>query len=398
MKEWGLENVALEPWADTQQLPARLDEREVLPGGRVAAGVPDSRHAARLDAGHQRPRSRRGGAGDRDDAGGSAEEYAGETEGQVDHRRRRRPTWRRTGTAPATREHQEELQQMELATDAGPAEFGVPRARLGRRRAVRGAAAQRRGGGRRPAGGRRRRLQPQRVLQDRRACRRAARPRRAATASTRSAATAPPTRRRACRDRRFRPSSTAASRGMIAKNLPVTIEADIKNTFHPEPADVQRRRRDPRHRQGRRGRDARRALRLVACLDGRHRQRGRIGRDDGSDAHPQAERRHAAPHGAHRPVDRRRAGADRIARSTCSSTSRAAVRLRRPPAGAARRGGRGGARPRRSRSSSSRSTRSSPATSTSTTAPARSAASTCSRTRPSARSSARGWSRSAASA
>ena len=45
---------------------------------------------------------------------------------------------------------------------------------------------------------------------------------------------------------------------------------------------------------------------------GRDRQRRRLGGDDGSDAHPEDERRQAAAHGAHRAVGRRGAGAARV--------------------------------------------------------------------------------------
>ena len=169
---------------------------------------------------------------------------------------------------------------------------------------------------------------------------------------------------------------------MLEKEIPVTIEADIKNTLHPQPADVQRRRRNPRHGQGRRARDARRALRLVARVDRRDRQRRRIGRDARGDAHPQAERR---------PLRR----TVRIGLWTGEEQGLIGSRLYVQQKFGGGRGGRGGGAPRRRRR---RITRSSPATSTSTTARARFAASTCSRTRRSRRSSARGWSRSGTSA
>ena len=74
--------------------------------------------------------------------------------------------------------------------------------------------------------------------------------------------------------------------------------------LHAQPADVQRRRRDSRHGQGRRDRDARRALRFVARVDGRDRQRRGLGRDARGDAHPQAVGRAAAAHRADRALDR----------------------------------------------------------------------------------------------
>ena len=203
----------------------------------------------------------------------------------------------------------------------------------------------------------------------------------------------------ACRRSRSRPSSTAASRACSTKNMPVTIEADIKNTYTPNPPMFNVVGEIP-------GTDKADEVVMLGAhfdswhaVDRRDRQRRRLGRDDGSDAHPQAERREAAPHRAHRPVDRRRAGADRLARLRDAHFGGCppAAALPRAPARRRRRGGPAG-RGCQTGCSSSPSTRSSPATSTSTTAPARSAASTCSRTTPSRRSSASGWSRSAASA
>ena len=138
---------------------------------------------------------------------------------------------------------------------------------------------------------------------------------------------------------------------------------------------VQHHRRDSRHRsraEGR-GRDDRRALRFVALGHRRDRQRRRLGRDARGDAAPQDAGPEAAPHDSHRPVDRRGAGAARLAR-----LREAALRLSPTAPGSIRR----------------RNRRSSPPTSTSTTAAARSAASTCRASRPSDRSSTRGWSRS----
>ena len=57
MKAWGLQNVALETWTEPE-LRARLDQRQVLHGRRVAAVVSDSRDAGGVDAGHRRPRAR----------------------------------------------------------------------------------------------------------------------------------------------------------------------------------------------------------------------------------------------------------------------------------------------------------------------------------------------------
>ena len=75
---------------------------------------------------------------------------------------------------------------------------------------------------------------------------------------------------------------------------------------------VQRRCRDRRNRQGRRSRDARRAPRFVAFGHGRHGQRDRLRRDDGSRPHPQGDRRQAAPHDSRGPLGRRGAGPARL--------------------------------------------------------------------------------------
>ena len=104
---------------------------------------------------------------------------------------------------------------------------------------------------------------------------------------------------------------------ILEKKIPVTLQIDIANTFYDDrPELVQHRRRDPRDRQSGRGRDDRRALRLVAHRHGRHRQRGRIGGDARGDAHSQGHRRQAAAHRAHRPVDRRRSRDCSARRST----------------------------------------------------------------------------------
>ena len=99
----------------------------------------------------------------------------------------------------------------------------------------------------------------------------------------------------------------------LEKEQPVTIDLDVKNTFYDDTMSLQRRRRDSGHRQGGRARHAGRALRLVAQRHRRHRQRRRLGGDDGSHAHPQGLGPAAAPHRAHRLVGRRGAGAARIA-------------------------------------------------------------------------------------
>ena len=109
----------------------------------------------------------------------------------------------------------------------------------------------------------------------------------------------------------------------LEKKVPVTLELDVKNTFHDDDTtsfniigEI------PGHRQGRRGRDARRALRLVARRHRRDRQRRRLGGDDGGDAHPQGSRRcklrRTVRIGA---LDRRRAGPARLARLREARTS-----------------------------------------------------------------------------
>ena len=60
-------------------------------------------------------------------------------------------------------------------------------------------------------------------------------PRRAATASTPSAATGRPIRPRRCRRSPSRAEHYGRIARMLAKNIPVTIEANIKNTFYPNP-------------------------------------------------------------------------------------------------------------------------------------------------------------------
>ena len=101
---------------------------------------------------------------------------------------------------------------------------------------------------------------------------------------------------------------------LLERGQPVTLEADIRNTFHDRRSDdVQHHRGDSRHGSRGRGRDARRALRLVACRHRQCRQRVRVGGDARSHAHPQAVGRPSPAHRAHGALDRRRARLDRIA-------------------------------------------------------------------------------------
>ena len=138
---------------------------------------------------------------------------------------------------------------------------------------------------------------------------------------------------------------------MVAKNIPVTIEADIKNTYIPNPPMFNVVGEIPGTDLAARGRDARRALRLVARLDRRDRQRRGLGGDDGSDADPEAERREAAPHRPDRSVDRRGTGPDRIARLRQGALRRLQRSGRRAPGqrGAPARPRRRARRPRRRR-------------------------------------------------
>ena len=75
---------------------------------------------------------------------------------------------------------------------------------------------------------------------------------------------------------------------MLEKGLPVRVELNIQTTFYPEAAgDAERHqhdRRDPGHRPRRRSRDHGRALRHDAGRHRRHRQRHRLGGDDGGGA------------------------------------------------------------------------------------------------------------------
>ena len=75
---------------------------------------------------------------------------------------------------------------------------------------------------------------------------------------------------------------------LLDGKVPVQLELNVQNRFFDDTLDAFNIvARDPRHRQGRRGGDARRALRLVARGHRRHRQRRRFGGDDGGDAHPE---------------------------------------------------------------------------------------------------------------
>ena len=96
---------------------------------------------------------------------------------------------------------------------------------------------------------------------------------------------------------------------VLEKKVPVKLTMNVRNRFVDTSLDVvQRHRRDPGHRQGRRGRDDWRALRLVAHGHGRDRQRREFRGDDGGDAHPADERAEAAPHHPDGALDREEQG------------------------------------------------------------------------------------------
>ena len=290
MKEWGLQNVALEPWADRNGFVRGWENEKFY----MAAVSPQAFPIPGTPTGWS-PGTNGLVRGEvvlvTETTQEDLQKYAGKLKGKW-ILGQAAPDVAAYWTAPATRETAEGLERMELAANPAP-EFGVANPNAA------GRGQFRRRTRRRPGG-----VQPQRLVPDRR--RRgdpvhgAARPRH--LHDRRQPRT--PIRRRAFPQITIPAEQYGRLARMLAKNMPVTIEADIKNTYTADPADVQRRRRDSRHRQGGRDRDARRALRLVARVDRRDRQRGRLGGDDGSDAHPEAERRDAAPHGPHRPVDR----------------------------------------------------------------------------------------------
>ena len=101
----------------------------------------------------------------------------------------------------------------------------------------------------------------------------------------------------------------------LQKNMPVKIDLEIKNTFHEgDTASFNVVGEIP-------GTDKADEVVMLGAhfdswhgVDRRHRQCRRIGRDDGSDADPEAVGPQAAAHGADRAVGRRRAGADRLTR------------------------------------------------------------------------------------
>ena len=185
---------------------------------------------------------------------------------------------------------------------------------------------------------------------------------------------------------------------MLARNVPVTIEADIKNTYYDNPpmfnvvGEIA-------------GTDkADEIVMLGGHFDSWHAATGATDNGAGAGAMMEAMRILKASGVKLRRTVRiglwpgEEQGLNGSAASTSRCTSACARRLRlhrrerRRPRDAAA----AAAVDVRRRCRSSRSTRSSPATSTSTTARARCAASICSRTTPPRRSSASGWSRSAA--
>ena len=214
-----------------QRLRLRLDERQVLHGGGVAAGLPDSRHADRLDARHQRPRPRRGRPRHRDDAGRSAE-IRRQAEGQVDPRRRRAPDVAAFWTAPATpRRPPRSSQRMELAANPGAR---VRRRQPERRRTRRRRAAASAGGG----------FNRNDWFKTEGVAGLLSTAPRGHGIYTIGGGTAPP-----IRPARSRRSSIPAEQygrlaRMVAKNIPGHDRGRHQEHLHPQPADVQRRRRN----------------------------------------------------------------------------------------------------------------------------------------------------------
>ena len=101
---------------------------------------------------------------------------------------------------------------------------------------------------------------------------------------------------------------------LLADKTAVELEFNIVNHVYPEGktsynaiAEI------PGIGQGRRSRDARRPPRFVARGDRRDRQRDRLRGDDGGGAHPQGDRREAAPDDPRGAVERRGAGPARVA-------------------------------------------------------------------------------------
>ena len=104
---------------------------------------------------------------------------------------------------------------------------------------------------------------------------------------------------------------------VLDKGMPVKVELNVETKFYDETSmnGFNTIAEHARHRSRvKESRAARRALRLASVRDRRHRQRHRQRGDDGSDAHPQGDRREAAAHDSHRAVGRRGTGAARLAR------------------------------------------------------------------------------------
>ena len=112
---------------------------------------------------------------------------------------------------------------------------------------------------------------------------------------------------RGLRPHRAHPRGRHAGRARVQHRQPEYPEG--KTSYNDD-------RRDPGHGQERRSGDARRPPRFVALGDRRDRQRDRLRGDDGSRAHPEGDRREAAPHDSRRALGRRRAGPAGIARLT----------------------------------------------------------------------------------
>ena len=359
MTSWGLANVKLEPfpfgrgWSnDKFSMTATTPGGSFPVIGMATAWTPGTAGAVSADAVFAPLASEEDLA-----------QFKGKLQGKVVFTQALRDvpaTW----TAPASRHTDKELEDLARETDA------TPRGRFGGR-----AGAPGRQGGPAAAGrgGAQSFAQTSRPVPERRGRRRHRhdrRPRRRGHAVRPGCRRREPPAQRRCGSSRRR-----RRRGALRPYRPRAAEEHAGEDRPGDPEHVpggrhgvvQRDRRDPGHRQGRRGRDAGRALRLVARRDRGDGQCRRLGGDDGGDAHPEAVGPQAAAHGADRPVGRRGAGTDRVAR-----IRHRALRQRRGH------GAQAGAR------------EVCRATSTWTTARARFAASICRATKPWRRSSRRG--------
>ena len=104
---------------------------------------------------------------------------------------------------------------------------------------------------------------------------------------------------------------------LLDRKTPVELEIDIKARFHDDDRDgLQHDRGDPGHGQAGRDRHAGRAPRFLARGTGATDNAAGLGGRHGGRSHPEGARREAEANDPHRPLDRRRAGAARLARLT----------------------------------------------------------------------------------